>query len=96
MFIVCYGLVHVIWRIKRNPDDYCISLLTSLGDVFGVCLLYLCFYLVYLTGNTSLKTLETTTTTTTTTNTNNFIGNLTSFNTTTSILTHLHQRSILI
>lgn len=51
LFIICYWLVHAVWRIKRNPDDFCISLLTSLGDIFGVALLYLSFHLVYLTGN---------------------------------------------
>jgi hypothetical protein len=38
-----------------NPDDYCIPLLTALGDIFGALLLYLCFYLVYLTGDESVR-----------------------------------------
>jgi hypothetical protein len=38
-----------------NPDDFCISLLTSFGDILGATLLYLCFYFVYLTGNDSVR-----------------------------------------
>ena len=38
-----------------NPDDCCIPLLTALGDIFGAMLLYLCFYLVYLTGDVTMN-----------------------------------------
>jgi hypothetical protein len=41
-----------------NPDDCCIPLLTALGDIFGALLLYLCFYLVYLSGDKSAKVIE--------------------------------------
>ena len=44
-----------MWRFKFSPDDYCIPLLTAFGDIFGAVLLYLCFYLVFLTGNEKAK-----------------------------------------
>jgi cation transporter-like permease len=48
-------MVHLIWRINKDPDDWCIPLLTSFGDIFGVSLLYLCFHLVYLIGDENIK-----------------------------------------
>lgn len=56
LLILGYILVHVLWRLKKNPNNYTIPLLTATGDLLGVSLLYLCFYLVYLTGNKSLIT----------------------------------------
>lgn len=48
-------MVHIVWRLNRDPDDYSIPLLTSFGDIIGVSLLYLCFHLVYLTGDENIK-----------------------------------------
>jgi hypothetical protein len=55
LFFICYFIVHFVWRFKFSPDDYCIPLLTAFGDIFGALLLYLCFYLVFLTGNEKAK-----------------------------------------
>ena len=60
LLILCYWLVHFVWKMNKNPDITCIPLLTATGDFLGVSLLFLAFYLVYLTGNTSVKTRETT------------------------------------
>jgi cation transporter-like permease len=55
LILLCYVLVHLVWRLNKNPDNFCIPILTSTGDLLGVILLFLCFHLVYLTGNTSIK-----------------------------------------
>ena len=55
LILMCYVLVHLVWRLNKNPDNFCIPLLTSTGDLLGVILLFLCFHLVYLMGNTSVK-----------------------------------------
>lgn len=55
LLLCCYFTNHVVWRFKQNPDNICIPLLTALADLLGSCLLFLCFHLVYLTGNTSVK-----------------------------------------
>ena len=47
-----------MWRLQQNPDNFCIPLLTALGDLLGTALLLFCFYLVFLTGNTNIKTLN--------------------------------------
>lgn len=52
----CYYLVHLVWKLNKNPDNICIPLLTATGDFLGVSMLFLCFHLAYLAGNTSLKT----------------------------------------
>ena len=36
-------------------DNYCIPLLTATGDLLGVSLLFICFHLLYMNGNTSLR-----------------------------------------
>ena len=55
LLILCYYLVHIIWRFKKNPDNYSIPLLTATGDLLGVSLLFICFHVLYMNGNTSLK-----------------------------------------
>ena len=52
---LCYTLVHVVWRYNLNPDNYAIPLLTGTGDLLGVAFLFVCFHLVYLTGNESVR-----------------------------------------
>lgn len=49
-------MVHVVWRLNKNPDNICIPLLTAIGDLLGVSFLFLCFHLVYLSGNSSFNT----------------------------------------
>ena len=44
LFIICYFMVQIFRKLKMNPDDCCIPLLTGLGDIFGALLLYSCFY----------------------------------------------------
>lgn len=63
LLVLCYFLVHFIWKLRHNPDNYCIPLLTAIGDFLGVGLLFLAFYGAYICGNKSLKphTIETTT-----------------------------------
>ncbi len=56
LLVVCYWLVHFVWKMKKNPDITCIPLLTATGDLLGVAFLFGAFYLVYLTGNTSVST----------------------------------------
>ncbi|CAF0991665.1 unnamed protein product [Brachionus calyciflorus] len=56
LLVLCYFMVHVFWHWNLNPDNMCIPLLTAIGDFLGVSFLFLCFHLVYLTGNTSLRT----------------------------------------
>jgi hypothetical protein len=41
-----------------NPDDCCIPILTALGDIFGAILLFLCFYLVFLSGDESVRIIQ--------------------------------------
>jgi cation transporter-like permease len=47
LLTMCYFLVHSMWKLKNNPDNFCIPLLTSLGDFLGVVFLFVCFHLVY-------------------------------------------------
>ena len=56
--LLCYAIIHVIWRLRQNPDNICIPLLTATGDLLGVGFLFLCFYLTFLTGDTSVRTEE--------------------------------------
>lgn len=46
LFLVCYWLVIKVWKMKRNPDNDAIPLLTALGDLIGILLLYACFLLL--------------------------------------------------
>lgn len=48
-------MVHLFWRWNQNPDIMCIPLLTAIGDFLGVCFLFLCFHLVYLTGESEIR-----------------------------------------
>jgi hypothetical protein len=76
LILLCYFLVHLVWKLKKNPDNFCIPLLTGTGDLLGVILLFLCFHSIYLSGNKSVKhypsLLTSTTSTTNTTNLNTF------------------------
>ena len=71
LLLVCYFLVHLTWRLKINPDNFVIPVLTGVGDLIGVSLLFLSFHLTYLAGGLSFPyeernfhALQTTTTTT--------------------------------
>ena len=55
LLILCYFMVHLFWRLNQNPDIMSIPFLTAIGDFLGVCLLFLCFHLVYLTGINDLR-----------------------------------------
>lgn len=59
LFLICYWLVLLVWKLKKNPDNVCIPYLTALGDLLGVAFLLLAMHMVYLTGNESVR-LETT------------------------------------
>ena len=55
LLLICYWLVHLIWRLNKNPDNVCIPYLTAIGDFLGTAFLAICFHLLYLAGNTGLK-----------------------------------------
>ena len=55
LMLLCYAIIHVIWRLRQNPDNICIPLLTATGDLLGVAFLFLCFYLTFLTGDPSVR-----------------------------------------
>ena len=55
LILLCYFLVHLVWKLNKNPDNFCIPLLTGTGDLLGVILLFLCFHTIYISGNKSVK-----------------------------------------
>ena len=49
LFLFCYWLVLFVWRLACgvwNPDNDTIPLLTALGDLIGISLLFVCFILL--------------------------------------------------
>jgi hypothetical protein len=56
LFLICYWLVLLAWKLKKNPDNVCIPYLTAMGDLLGVTFLLLAMHMVYLTGNKSVGT----------------------------------------
>ena len=56
LFLICYWLVLLAWKLKKNPDNVCIPYLTAMGDFLGVTFLLLAMHMVYLTGNKSVGT----------------------------------------
>lgn len=38
-------MIQILWRLKIDPDNWAIPLLTSLGDVSGMACLTLAFYI---------------------------------------------------
>lgn len=55
LMVMCYTIVHTIWRLNQNPDNMCIPLLTATGDLLGVGLLYFCFFLTEATGDPTVR-----------------------------------------
>jgi hypothetical protein len=93
LLLCCYFLVHVVWRSKQNPDNVCIPVLTGLGDLLGTSFLFLCFQLVYLTGNTSIRTfISASSSSANQTNLTNFTAN--SFMANTTSLARLFQTKL--
>ncbi len=93
LILLCYFLVHLVWRFNRNPDNYAIPLLTGTGDLLGVMLLFLCFHLVYLTGNESVKYMPTSiglNNTTTASLSSSYYTNYTNFVTNNNNHTHMY------
>lgn len=58
LFLICYWLVLLAWKLNKNPDNVCIPYLTAMGDFLGVTFLLFAMHMVYLTGNTSVRTKE--------------------------------------
>lgn len=56
--MMCYAIVHSVWRLNQNPDNFCIPILTATGDLLGVGLLYFCFYLTEVTGDPTVRFVE--------------------------------------
>lgn len=56
LLLICYWLVHLAWRKDMNPDNVCIPYLTAIGDLLGTAFLAICFYGLYIAGETRLKT----------------------------------------
>lgn len=48
LLFLCNWLVHLLWKWKKDPDNYSIPYLTALGDLLGTALLALAFHLLYL------------------------------------------------
>lgn len=55
LLLICYWLVHYVWRLNKNPDNVCIPYLTAIGDFLGTSFLAICFHVLYLAGNTGLR-----------------------------------------
>lgn len=51
LLFICNWLVHILWKFKRDPDNYAIPYLTALGDLLGTALLAIDFYILYLIGD---------------------------------------------
>ena len=51
LLFVCDWLVHVLWKLKKDPDNYSIPYLTALGDLLGTTLLAGAFQFLHLTGD---------------------------------------------
>jgi hypothetical protein len=77
LHLICYNLVHFIWRLKKNPDHVSIPFLTAIGDLLGTSLLFLAFHVAYLNGNTSIGTVTTTAFVTNTTMTTSYYNSTT-------------------
>ena len=44
-------LVHLLWKQKKDPDNFSIPYLTAVGDLLGTSLLAVGFYVVWLLGD---------------------------------------------
>ena len=51
LLFICNWLVHILWKFKKDPDNYSIPYLTALGDLLGTALLAVDFYLLFLMGD---------------------------------------------
>jgi len=55
LLLICYWLVHLAWRLNKDPDNLCIPYLTAIGDLLGTAFLAICFHVLYLAGETRLR-----------------------------------------
>lgn len=51
LLYTAHFVTHIMWKLKRDPDNSSIPYLTALGDLLGSSLLLLGFMLVKATGN---------------------------------------------
>lgn len=50
LLYIAHLVTHIMWKMKRDPDNASIPYLTALGDLLGSCLLLLGFMLLKETG----------------------------------------------
>ncbi|KAF6032305.1 hypothetical protein EB796_009388 [Bugula neritina] len=51
LLFICNFLVHWMWKMGDDPDNFAIPYLTALGDLLGTSLLALVFYTLYSIGD---------------------------------------------